>query len=62
MFAEQVLQCLLCGHALTPKRQLQSGQWVADCSVCGTVNMLRQHSGLPNTFFVAGMIFDYRRK
>jgi len=42
-------------------KQLQSGDWIADCQTCGVTNKLTPHATEPDQFSVTGMIINFRR-
>ena len=56
------MNCFGCSQALgTKPKQLQSGQWVADCDACGITNKLVQDTDNPDRFSVSGALVSILR-
>ena len=57
------ISCFDCKKELKSEpKQLRSGEWVAQCDICGVTNKLTQHADAPDKFTVTGMILNYRRE
>jgi hypothetical protein len=56
------MNCFGCSQpVVTTPKQLQGGQWVADCEACGITNKLLQDAENPERFSVAGALIPVQR-
>ena len=63
LVSAKAMDCFGCSQPVgTAPKQLQSGQWVAECAACGLTNKLFQDAENPERFFVAGALIPIQRE